>query len=150
MRTRGPASERRGNNESCLTCKPCPDSRHDWLMCAEFGSEQTCGTEAGSYLRRMGSCITQLKAQGPSRTCNENKEEDLVGARMRTSGSRVERSALALPGFAPAQLSDTKVYESSIRASLGPLHYGSTVPIGTVLNLRTSQKCESVPKRARI
>ena len=24
----------------------------------------TCGTEAGSYLRRIDSCITQLKAQG--------------------------------------------------------------------------------------
>jgi len=40
-------------------------------------------TEAGSYLRLIDSCITQLKAQGPSRTCNEsNKEErekDLAG-----------------------------------------------------------------------
>ena len=33
------------------------------------------GFEAGSYLRRIDSCITQLKAQGPSRTCNESKEE---------------------------------------------------------------------------
>ena len=35
-------------------------------------------TEAGSYLRLIYFCITQLKAQGPSRTCNESKEEDLV------------------------------------------------------------------------
>jgi len=35
-----------------------------------------CGTEAGSYLRLVDSCITQLKAQGPSRTCNESKEEE--------------------------------------------------------------------------
>ena len=35
-----------------------------------------CGTEAGSYLRLIHSCITQLKAQGPSRTCNESKEEE--------------------------------------------------------------------------
>ena len=34
------------------------------------------GSEAGSYLRRIDSCITQLKAHGPSRTCNESKEED--------------------------------------------------------------------------
>jgi len=34
-----------------------------------------CGTETGSYLRLIYSCITQLKAQGPSRTCNESKEE---------------------------------------------------------------------------
>jgi len=36
----------------------------------------TCGTEAGSYLRHIDSCITQLKAQGPSRTCNESKGEE--------------------------------------------------------------------------
>ena len=33
-------------------------------------------TEAGSYLRLTDSCITQLKAEGPSRTCNESKEEE--------------------------------------------------------------------------
>jgi len=32
------------------------------------------GYEAGSYLRITDSCITQLKAQRPSRTCNESKE----------------------------------------------------------------------------
>ena len=33
---------------------------------------------AGSYLRLIYACITQLKAHGPSRTCNESKaEEDL-------------------------------------------------------------------------
>ena len=35
-----------------------------------------CGNEAGSYLRLIDSCITQLKAQEPSRTCNESKEEE--------------------------------------------------------------------------
>ena len=30
----------------------------------------------GSYLRLTDFCITQLKAQGPSRTCNESKEEE--------------------------------------------------------------------------
>jgi len=29
----------------------------------------------GSYLRLIDFCITQLKAQGPSRTCHESKEE---------------------------------------------------------------------------
>ena len=33
-------------------------------------------TEAGSYFRLIDSCITQLKAQAPSRTCNESKEEE--------------------------------------------------------------------------
>ena len=33
-------------------------------------------TEAGSYLRLIDSCITQLKSPGPSRTCNESNEEE--------------------------------------------------------------------------
>ena len=33
-------------------------------------------TEAGSYLRLVGSGITQVKARGPSRTCNESNEEE--------------------------------------------------------------------------
>ena len=32
--------------------------------------------EVGSYLRLIASCITQLKAQGPPRACNESKEEE--------------------------------------------------------------------------
>jgi len=35
-------------------------------------------TEAGSYLRLIDSCMTQLQAQGHSRTCNESKEEEDV------------------------------------------------------------------------
>ena len=47
----------------------------------EMGTENrgVVVTEAGSYLRLIDSCVTQLKAQGPSRTCNESKsgeEED--------------------------------------------------------------------------
>ena len=34
-------------------------------------------TEAGSHLRPIDSCITHLKAQGPSRTYNESEEEGL-------------------------------------------------------------------------
>jgi len=34
------------------------------------------GPAAGSYLRLIDSCITQLKAQGPSRTRNVCKEEE--------------------------------------------------------------------------
>ena len=37
---------------------------------------ETPWEEAGSYLRLIDSCMTQLKAQGPSRTCNESKEEE--------------------------------------------------------------------------
>jgi len=34
------------------------------------------GSEPSSYLRLIDSCITQLKAQGPSRICNESKQEE--------------------------------------------------------------------------
>ena len=49
-------------------------------------TEMCCGTEAGSYLRLIDSCITQLKARGPSRTCNESKEEVRLPCRA-TQGS---------------------------------------------------------------
>ena len=45
------------------------------------GQQKCCATEAGSYLRRIVSCVTQLKAQGPSRTCNNSKEEEEEGGR---------------------------------------------------------------------
>ena len=34
------------------------------------------GSEVGSYLGLINSCITQLKARGPARTCNESREEE--------------------------------------------------------------------------
>ena len=48
------------------------------MRCSEANlfTEMCCGTEVGSCLRRIDSCITQLKAQGPSRTCNESQEEE--------------------------------------------------------------------------
>jgi len=53
----------------------------EWLKCQKRISanpENRCVvvTEAGSYLRLIDFCITQLKAQGPSRTCNESTEEE--------------------------------------------------------------------------
>ena len=39
-------------------------------------TEMCIGSDAGSYLRLIDSCITQLQAQGPSRTCIESKEEE--------------------------------------------------------------------------
>ena len=44
------------------------------ITCGSHGSHGTA-SEAGSYLRLIDFCITQLKAQGPSKTCNESKEE---------------------------------------------------------------------------
>jgi len=39
-----------------------------------YVTEMCSGSEAGSYLRLTDSGITQIKAQGTSRTCNESKE----------------------------------------------------------------------------
>ena len=42
----------------------------------------------GSYLRLIDSCITQLKAQGPSRSCDESKEEEGWALGFRVQGFR--------------------------------------------------------------
>ena len=50
-------------------------------------------TEAGSFSRLIDFCITQLKAQGPSRFCNESKEEEEVSS---AATSRIECVRLVL------------------------------------------------------
>jgi len=69
-------------------------------------------TEAGSYLRLIDFCITQLKAQGPSRTCNESKEEKKSmrrrGLWVSQQRGRLLSSSLLLSSI---ERSDTKVYE---------------------------------------
>ena len=72
-------------------------------------AESSRGWCVGSYLRLIDSCITQLKAQGPSRTCNESKEEEDV-YRYDTSG--VELFFL-FPSLLVSSLalSDTTIYE---------------------------------------
>jgi len=42
-------------------------------------------------LRLIDSCITQLKAQGPSRTCNENKEEEELVTELEETVAGMER-----------------------------------------------------------
>ena len=58
-----PASRRR---RPCCCTSPRPTG----------GPAPAPAKEAGSHLRLIDSCITQLKAQGNSRTCNESKEEE--------------------------------------------------------------------------
>ena len=80
-------------------------------------------TEAGSYSRLIDSCITQLKAQGPSRTCNESKEE-LKKKPALVPVELGERAREQLPGntrvlipscssqfLSSLALSDTTIYE---------------------------------------
>jgi len=67
----------RGVHQACIDLSGRSLSTSSQLENNHF-TEMCCGTEAGSYLRLTDSCITQLKVQGPSRTCNESKEEEHV------------------------------------------------------------------------
>ena len=91
------AAERRGNNSNVLTdvrTDNGPRQEQSLALTGSFvpssldsgaqsnvvtwpRSMSTCsGSETVAYLRLIDSCITQLKAEGPSRTCNESKEEE--------------------------------------------------------------------------
>jgi len=48
----------------------------EWSRVLEGESAPSGHSGGNSYFRLIDSCITQLKAQGPSRTCNESKEEE--------------------------------------------------------------------------
>jgi len=43
------------------------------MIVLEDRGEASC---TGDEIRLIDSCITQLEAQGPSRTCNKSKEEE--------------------------------------------------------------------------
>jgi len=93
-RDRGRERERERERERPLTITSC--FRHTtWeAYSAQFKNnhfpEMCCGSEAASYSRLIDSCITHLKAQGPSLSlrlkdlkdlkdlggCNESKEEE--------------------------------------------------------------------------
>jgi len=86
------------------------------------------GSEAGSYLRRIGSRITQLKAQGPFRTCNESKEEEEeeeealqgVGVRMTSSSATVEFAGYCQVNISGVRnKSETKVESGTTQSKSG-------------------------------
>jgi len=70
-------------------------------------------------VRRIDFCITQLKAQGPSRTFNESKEEKekekeekgRAGFSSRTGGGPFVSSASSSLLLSSLELNDTQVYE---------------------------------------
>ena len=55
-------------------CKRASSCNHFTKMCS--------GSETGSYLTLIDSCITLHMAQGPSRTCNESKEEEVYASKL--------------------------------------------------------------------
>jgi len=72
-----------------------------------------CGAEAGSCLRLIDACITQLEAQGPARTCNESKEEEKDLDYMNEQGASPLKPVLLFSSLllSSLELSDTQVYE---------------------------------------
>ena len=66
---------------------PCDDSSHCWKKAFEVDGRyglhhcEVC-SKAGSYVRLIDFCITQRKAQGTYRTCNESEEEEEEEARL--------------------------------------------------------------------
>ena len=60
----------------------------DWIRAPGWFVASIRQGSAGSYLRLTDSCITQLKAQGPSKTCNESKEEGRFGVSVRARIAR--------------------------------------------------------------
>ena len=64
-------------------CRMTGVTLHSHVRCKEDRLEALCRDlvqlhllRTVAYLRLIDSCITQLKAQGPARTCNEGKEEE--------------------------------------------------------------------------
>ena len=63
-----------------LNAKPIPPGRpvrsHAETNTFQAQNRGVVVTESGSYLRIIDACITQLKAHGPSRICNESAEQE--------------------------------------------------------------------------
>ena len=82
-----------------------------------------CPAADGSYLRLLDSCITQLKAQGPSRTCNESKEDcpDLVERESFgfTFIFGFEIRDLGLTSYVPRRISGQPAFSLLLPGSLG-------------------------------
>ena len=68
-----------GARRNPATCGTNPDNgrrQSDATLRSKAENRGVVVTEAGWHLRLIDSCSTQLKSQGPSRICNESKEEE--------------------------------------------------------------------------
>ena len=106
-------------------CGGCCSTRNSGSL-THYTNRYTPARLQATWGEGLDSCIIQRKAQGPSRTCNESKEEEedegegsglntkaALGGRHPTRTSRTMKpgvfsSSLLLTSL---ELSDTKVYE---------------------------------------
>ena len=93
-----------------------------------FPGSVSSGSEAGSYLRLRDSCITQIKAQGPSRTCDESEQE-----RERAVSAFAGTSWWGAPASFPLLL---KLTEVPLLLSDVPL--STSVAVGSTLTRRST------------
>ena len=106
---------------SCPTQYPQSESKNNHF------TEMRCGNKEGSYLSLIDSCITQLKAQRPSRTCNESEEEE------ESEESRPEQALKEeLAGLECFQ--STKVHPHNLFSQ--PVRPASSQPVLELRNLR--------------
>ena len=68
------------------------------------------GSEAGLYLRLIDCFITELEAQGASRTCNEDKEEEQIGGVERVAGRCGRVSMGGKNGESCSKREDFRIY----------------------------------------
>ena len=77
------------------------------LVCSDNTVRLVNGSEAGLCLRLTDSCITQIKAQGPSGTCNESKGEKEDWGQL--TCSKIRRHLVCLDIRRPLICSDNTV-----------------------------------------
>ena len=72
----------------CVCVCVCGRSRGDTdLRVASASAWLACLSYMGSEMRLKGSCITHIKAHGPSRTCNESEEEGSADLRVASASA---------------------------------------------------------------
>jgi len=81
------------------------------------------------HLRLIDSCITQLKAQGPSRTCNESKEGEKEAS---------HQSAVPHGGVRPFDQKSTCIMQLTFR---DPSFHQAGVPHGGVRTFNQKSTC---------
>ena len=74
-------------------------------------------TEAGSFLRRMDSCVTQIIKDLLGPVCNVSKEEEEEGAGMLYRGTSLMRDSALLGPYSrtiPRRLDDREAFDALV------------------------------------
>jgi len=100
-------------------------------------------------LRRIDSCITQVKAQGPSRTCNESKEEEEVDIGNPPSGARGERRPRYHGGGVRSKRGSKRERERALPFSSPPCTHAVWLATSRCAACATSRCASTAPRTPR-